>query len=101
MPIDRSVLNRPPIFSCDSNTTTVNPAVFNFFAAARPAIPAPMTIIFLSVSTGVSSVSNKEQALVKEDWNKKNGLALMADSTNLRRNIGKCLFNGLKIAIFI
>jgi hypothetical protein len=60
-----------------------------------------MTIIFLSVSTGVSSVSNKEQALVKEDWNKKNGLALMADSTNLRRNIGKCLFNGLKIAIFI
>jgi hypothetical protein len=52
-----------------------------------------MIIIFLSVSTGVSSVSNREQALVKEDWNKKNGLALMADNTNLRRNIGKYLFS--------
>ena len=93
MPIERSVLNRPPDFSCASNTTTVNPAALSFFAAARPEIPAPMIIIFLSVSTGVSSVSNREQALVKEDWNKKNGLALMADSTNLRRNIGKYLFS--------
>jgi len=59
-----------------------------------------MTIIFLSVSTGVS-VSNKEQALVKEDWNKKKGLTFIADNTNLRLNIGKYLFNGLKIAIFI
>ena len=100
MPIDRSVRNRPPIFSCDSSTKTVKPFSFSFFAAARPAIPAPMTIIFLSVSTGVS-VSNREQALVKEDWNKKKGLALIADNTNLRRNIGKYLFNGLKITIFI
>jgi len=26
---------------------------------------------------------------------------LMADNTNLRRNIGNYLFNGLKLAIFI
>ena len=44
---------------------------------------------------------NQIASYVLEDWNKKKGLALIADNTNLRRNIGKYLFNGLKITIFI
>jgi hypothetical protein len=76
----------------------VNPAAFSFFAAARPEIPAPMIIIFLSLIIGVS-VSRREQALDKEDGNIKSGLALRADKTNLRRNI-EYLDCAMKLVIF-
>jgi hypothetical protein len=42
------VRKRPPIFSCDSSTITFKPLSFNFFAAASPAIPPPITITVLS-----------------------------------------------------
>ena len=42
-------LNKPPIFSSRSYTTTLCPAKFNCCAAAKPAGPEPTTAIFFPV----------------------------------------------------
>ncbi|GAA1640876.1 hypothetical protein GCM10009806_07240 [Microbacterium flavum] len=50
----RSVQTRPPIRSRASRTTTRRPAPASRRAAVSPAMPAPMTIVSMSVMGGVS-----------------------------------------------